>query len=196
MSQSPLAWYSSLVAALTLLSGVLVGLGYGPQSAGAESHPEENSACSAILAAWGSDLNTTFFMRACSEASFQAAFDRWGLENFSIGSGDGPGWTDEYYVFDWVGACTNASIAEFGPRCSIQEYWTVNLTTDQLSGPTIQEGPLICSCGPQSAQASSRVLPILVVSAAVGAVAAGAPLALRHRRRRGRQPPPSSTPMA
>jgi hypothetical protein len=193
MSLSSPLRYPGLGAASTILLTVFVALAGGTQVARGQSHPAHNSACSAIISVWGDRLNTTYFMQACSEPSFQAAFDQWGLANFSTSSGGGPGWADNYYEFDSVGACNDASAVKFGPQCALQEYWTVNLTTQKVSGPTILEGPVACACPAQLAHGpASLVVPAILVVLAGGAAAAAAVLLMRRRRRA--RPPLASSP--
>lgn len=189
------------LAVLTALSTMTFGLVGESQAVGVDVHTEEESACSAIIDSWGSSLNSTYFREACAEPAFQQAFDQWGLSNFTIGSGGGPGWTDTYYEFDWVGACTNASLARLGPQCAMQEDWVANLTSDTLSGPTVHEGPLFCACGPSPAPTASWLptvslasgLPATVVIFA-GFATFGSVIVVIVLSRKSRRPPPSQPP--
>lgn len=202
MLTSPLGQRSRAVVGLSMiaaLSTLPIGLVSETQVGGVDVHAEQTSACSAILSAWGSSLNSTYFREACAEPSFQAAFDQWGLSNFTTGSGGGRGWVDNYYEFDWVGACTNASMARFGLQCSFQEYWTANLTSGTLSGPTVQEGPSACGCGMQPAPGLLWLSPFLAgpgLSALgvllAGCVASASVVLVMALRREGHRPPANS----
>lgn len=185
----------SVIAALSVVVVLLAG---GVQARSGTINPEQNSACSAIIAVYGSSLDASSFLEACSEPAFQNAYATWGGSNFSLGGQNGGSTTYDYYAFDWAAQCNNLSVAPPSQTCSFQEFWTVNLSTGVLSGPTVAEHVAACACSARPSPGSSTVPQTLTMTAfpiefLAMILAAGTLLLvlLLRRRARPRSPPPT-----
>lgn len=151
-----------------------------------------SSACQGILAEW--NINSTQFLSVCSEPSFQTAYAKWGVQDFFTGDSGStidPASDTEYYGFEWQSRCQNQSWA--GGLCSEQEYWAVNLTSGNISGPVFQEGSPVCSGCPSTPFLAP--LYLLIGGSIAAVVIAFVVVTIRRGRRiRGRSPS-DSTPM-
>lgn len=158
-----------------------------------QSHPLGTSACATVLAQMPT-VNSSLFQKVCTEPSFAAALQMWGVANFTFGSASSAGYETLYYGFFWSAPCSNPNST--GSVCSEQEYWTGNVTTQTVTGPFFKETPFICMCGAVLARPppSPPTVALLTWVPALGLLA-GAALAIGVSIRRRRRPPsPVQTP--
>lgn len=171
---------------VAFLAGIALAVAsYYPASAGAvitrESTsspglPLNSSACSTLFSIGLPELNfdKAQFETICNEPAFANAAAEWGWSNFSLGSTSSPSYLVYYPSFTWTRNCS----APWG--CSDEIYWTLNVTSGNVSGPTtVESGPTACyGCPATTWPAPSEgrgPLPIPVwVVGVVGAGTAGA----------------------
>jgi hypothetical protein len=153
---------------------------------------------------------TSMFSQLCNQTSFDDLVAEWGsMYQYVPNNESGEMWaaanftldwggsheriTTVFFDTDWVEECNNASVGPANEYCSYNEVWTGNLSGNTLSGPTVQEVPLLISQGPQT---NSRLpsVDILLLSATAVATAAviGAALVVRHRSNSKTAVPPAA----
>ncbi|MGC2289075.1 MAG: hypothetical protein WA688_04380 [Thermoplasmata archaeon] len=102
------------------------------------------AACQAILAQ-DPAASSTLFLAVCGEPTFAQALEERGVANFTLGTAYTSEGTQYQYGFYWTGSCPVYALAlAFGP-CSYQEWWVGNVSTGNVSGPFLHEGPTICA---------------------------------------------------
>lgn len=134
------------------------------------------------------------FSQVCQTAEFGRLLADHGVQSFALGySGNTrTGAESVQFLFDWAGACTNATFVRLGvPSCSFTEYWSGNLSSGEVSGPFLQQGVAVCACAevPAGGGAPGLLLAGLVAAAAAGLLGVGI-----LRRRRSKRPPPPPPP--
>jgi hypothetical protein len=150
-----------------------------------------SSECSTIAAEYPG-IDSAAFEEVCALPAFQTALALYGIANFSVGGSGGRNWSVQYYVFNWVGTCTNATWAPYGGPCSEQEYWAFNLSSGRLSGPTFQNNPAVCGC---PAMLEPFGPPLFLVPVFAAAVILSA-VVITSWVRRTRRPPPAGSERA
>jgi hypothetical protein len=100
---------------------------------------------------------TALWFELCNSSAFITVINEWGNFKFvSPGSGSNISyWTaanlsvqtggvigqvpSVFFVVSWGSLCDNLTLGPAASECSFEEYWTGNLSTDQLSGPISSE---------------------------------------------------------
>lgn len=186
---------SGVRVALTLVVGVVCASPWSLAGAGATSArgplTQAASVCPPIPGYSGE--NSTLFEEICGEPSFQAALEERGFANFTTSELVVSGGTTFYLGFSWVAPCGNTT--EYAPAndCEFQEDWQANVTSGTIAGPVSIEGPVICSCGEETAPAPSLLPIVIPLGLAPVAITAPALAVVILRRRVAIRPPPDES---
>jgi hypothetical protein len=109
----------------------------------------------------------------------------WTATNLSIQTGGVIGQVPSvFFVIAWVSLCDNSTLGPAPSKCSFEEYWAGNLSSNQLRGPFSSERPEISTVPGVSSPVSSPLLSrefIVAVGLAI-AIVVGISIALLRRR--------------
>ena len=153
MSQHNTSHLSALVWGITV-TVAMAAIGLAPP-APSSGHAASNapgsiplsipSPCSAIIAQGAPEVisNTSLFLTACEQTSFQQTYAEAGLGNFSTGSyarlNVTPPVLVYFYEFAWVANCSSSFVAS--SSCFEGAYWAANTTSGIVTGPNFSESP-------------------------------------------------------
>ncbi len=126
------------------------------------------------------------FREICTSPDFIELSQTW-AENFTLSYGTQHGYGTVFYSFIWVAACSISTYGT-GSSCTYQEYWAGNLTTNNVTGPYIQEEPLVYNeGGSQGSGAGTQGGPfsaidywLVLAGVAVVVIVAGTALLVRR----------------
>jgi hypothetical protein len=126
------------------------------------------------------------FREVCTSPEFIELSQTW-AESFAISYGTQHGYGTVFYSFIWLATCSNSTYGT-ASSCTYQEYWAGNLTTNNVTGPYIQEGPTVYNggggpgsgAGTQSDLFSSTDYWLVLAGVAVVVIVAGTAVFVRR----------------
>jgi hypothetical protein len=150
----------------------------------------------ADLPNYSSNVSIVWF-KLCKEPSFVAAINEWGglvrassapgnnssswiATNLTVGSGGRIGGIPNVtFTLSWLAPCDNPSIAPASSNCNFEEYWSGNLSSNEVGGPFTSERIASSAHNPGEAAPPNPPSWLLVLLGIVAAALLGALLVAR-----------------